>query len=394
MKKFILLLLVVLYTQSLVAQEKKYQLTQVTYEGISKVQKFLDEKKTQEAKALLLELKDSHKIRKKLDKAYVRFYLGYFFTLHAQPQDAIKYFKGALSFDALAPAQTSNAYLNLTQLSMESENYDDALVYLDKVIALSKSKKALYHATKANIYMIQKNYKEVIKEINIAINIDKKPKEPWLKMQYYSYYMLQEYKNAIAILHQLIALQPTDKEYWLQLSSLYSLVENFDNSLATLDISRINNLDLSEQELLQLISWLQYANVPYKAAFILEHQMQLKHIGANEKNTNALGDLYYEAKEYTKAISWYTKAASYNNSSKIYFKIAKIYANQRAYEKVIANIQRSLNAKNDNKMGTKYLLMGKAYYEMDKHIEAKKSFYRAQKFQKSKKMAEAWLDYI
>ncbi len=394
MKKYILILLLMLSISSLNATEKEYQLTQITYEGISEVQKFLDEKKPEKAKALLMELKESSKIRKKLDKAYVRFYLGYFFTLNEQTKKAIKYFKEALSYDALAPAQTSNTYLNLTQLSMELENYDDALVYLSRVITLSKTPKPQYHVSKANIYMLQKNYKKVIQEINIAIKIQKHPKESWLKMQYYSYYMLQKYQDALKVLQELISLKPKNKEYWLQLSSLYSLVEDFDNSLATLDISRIHGLDLSEQELLELISWLQYSNIPHKAALILEKSMQTKQISSNEKNLNALGDLYYEAKEYNKAIASYKKAAKINNSSKIYFKIAKIYTNQRAYKKSIENLQLSLKDTKSKKTGSKYLLLGKAYYEIADLINAKKSFYEAQKFKESKKMAQAWLDYI
>ena len=394
MKALIIILILSIFFNNLSAKEKKFQLTKVTYDGITKVQKLLDENKNNEAKLVLLELKDSGDIRKKLDKAYVRFYLGYFFTTIDDSKQAIKYFKEAVSYKSLAPTQVLNSYLNLVQLSMELENYQDSIIYVDKLIAISKPVKAEYIVIKANIEMILKDYKKVIRDINKAIEIETKPKVPWLKMQYYSFYMLKEYKNTIDVLKQLIELEPKNKGYWLQLSSLYSVVEDSDKSLSSLDIARIADLDLNEKEVLRLVSWLQYSNVPYKAAVIMEKNVNLKVINVNEKNLNGLGDLYYEAKDYKKAIYWYKKSAKIAKSSKIYFKIAKIYANERNYEEVISNLKLSLETKNTKKDGSKYLLLGKAYYETKNLIEAKKSFYKAKEYNKSKKMAAAWLDYI
>ncbi len=395
MRILMILLMVGTFFSITMAQDKKFQLTQVTYVGITKAQKLLDEGKTDDAKLVLLDLRDSSKIRKKLDRAYVRFYLGYFYTLVNDANNALKYFKEALTYEALAPAQISNTYLNIIQITMELEKYNESLHYIDELILVAQKPKSQYLVTKANIEMILKRYKKVIRDIDKAIKIDKKAKPAWLKMKYYSYYMLNDYMSAIGVLKLLIALEPTNKEYWLQLSSLYSVSNNFNASMSSLDIANIAKLDLNEAELLRLISWLQYSDIPYKAAKMMEEKIKTKSIATNEKNLNAIGDLYYEAREYKMAIKWYKKSASLSKSSIIYFKIAKIYANERKYEDVVENIKLSLAFKDNKKAdGSKYLLLGKAYYELSNTIEAKKSFYRAQHFQKSKKIADAWLNYL
>ncbi|MDQ7066735.1 MAG: hypothetical protein Q9M40_01330 [Sulfurimonas sp.] len=126
--KFVIMMFILLIFFSLAgAEEKKYQLTQATYEGISKVQKLLDKNNYEKAETILLELEKSRNIRKKLDKAYIRFYIGYFYTLVKQEQKALKYFKEAISYKALAPSQVSNAYLNIIQIVMELEQYKQAL---------------------------------------------------------------------------------------------------------------------------------------------------------------------------------------------------------------------------------------------------------------------------
>ena len=393
--KFVMMIFITLiFFNFAQANEKKYQLTQATYVGISKVQKLLDENKNEEAKTVLLELEKSSDIRKKLDKAYVRFYIGYFYTLVKQNQEALKYFKEAISYKSLAPDQVANAYLNIIQILMESEKYKKSLFYIDELIKITAEPKSKYYVTKANIEMILEKYKNVIVDIDMAIKVDKKPKPSWLKIKYYSFYMLKDYKNAISILKELIVIDPKNKKYWMQLSSLYSVTDDFENSLASLDISNIINLDLSEKELLRLVSWLQYNNTPHKAAVIMEEKINSKVISSSEEHLNSLGDLYYEARSYDKAIYWYKNSAKSNKSATTYFKIAKIYANQRKYADVVENINLSLDVGGHKDNGLMYLILGKAYYDVSNNIDAKKSFYKAKEYEQSRKMAEAWLNYL
>lgn len=393
MKLITLFFLFGLLTCNLLAKEKKYQLGKFTYDGIMKTQKLLDANNTKEAEVTLKSLEGSKKVKAKLDKAYVRFYLGYYYELQDHSAKALNYFKQALAFEALPPEQISNTYLNVIQLSMELEHYDEALIYLDKLIAVTTPPKAQYFIYKANIYLSQKKYAKVIAMIDKAISIDKKPKKSWLKMKFYAYYMQKQYKSAITVMKALIVYEPDNKEYWLQLSSLYSLTDNYTHALATLDISRIAKLDLKQSEWLRLIGWLRYSGVPYKAAGILQAQIQAGSVEKSEKNLNLLGDLYYEAKAYDEAIASYTQAASIHKSAKIYYKIAQISMQQYAYERVIKYITLALKG-SEEKLGEKNMLLGKSYYELKKISKAQKAFKEALKYKPTHKMAQAWLNYI
>ncbi|MDQ7043766.1 MAG: hypothetical protein Q9M34_09610, partial [Sulfurimonas sp.] len=71
-----------------------------------------------------------------------------------------------------------------------------------------------------------------------------------------------------------------------------------------------------------------------------------------------------------------------------------IYANQRKYDDVIENINLSLSIGGNKENGLMYLMLGKAYYETLNKVDAKKSFYKAKEYKKSKKMAESWLNYL
>jgi tetratricopeptide (TPR) repeat protein len=135
-------------------------------------------------------------------------------------------------------------------------------------------------------------------------------------------------------------------------------------------------------------------NIPYKAAVIMEERLGQNIIKVNEKNLDTLGDLYYESKEFKKAIEWYEKAAKLSEKGKIYFKIAQIYENERNYEEVVKNAKLSLEKADENRLGEKHFLLAKAQYELGNMQEAKEGFTEALKYPKIKKSAQAWLEYI
>ena len=394
MLKFYSLLIVFFLAQSLIAKEDKYVLSQTTFDGITKVEKFIEDNKYSEAEKLLLELESSDAVDEKLDMAYIRFYKGYFYTLKNDASKAIIYFEKAVSSEALPPEQVKSAYLNLVQLYIDQDKYQKGISYLDKLIEQTTPVKFEYFVYKANAYLALKEYKEVIENLNKAITLSKQVKPEWLKTKFYSYYLLQDYPNAIVNLKKLIELEPKNKNHWLQLSSLYSMDNKFSEALSTLDISRMLQLDLNENELLQLISWLRYINIPYKAASIMQSKLEENIITANEKNMEYLGDLYYEAKELEKAIKWYSQAAEVSSKGKLYFKVSQIYSNLRNYEKVIKYIKLSLQTGDETNLEEKYLLLANADYELGHIKEAKQSLREAAKYPKTAKIALAWLNFL
>ena len=393
-KVYILLFFLCVLLHPLMAKEQKFALAKISYEGIARAQALIEKEQYKEAELLLNKLEHSSKVRKKLDKAYIRFYIGYFYTLRNDFTKAAFYYEEALSYEELPSAQVSSACQNLIQIYMDKEDHAKALVYADQLIAAADPLKPEYLVYRANIYMALKKYTHVVKNLNKAIALVKEPKKNWLKAKFYAYYMLEDYPNAIDTVKQLIKIEPKNKEYWIQLSSLYSVNKDFSKALSSLDITRMAELDLSEKEVLKLVAWLRYSNVPYKAASIMQAKLQEKVLAKTQKTLDRLGDLYYESNEHEKAIAWYKQAAVLSENGKIYYKIAQIYSNNRKYDEVIKNIRLSLEKPDEDHLGEKYLLLAKASYELGKIKEAKRGFKEALNYEKSKKIAQSWLNYI
>lgn len=393
MKRIYSLIFLMFFTQSLIASGDKYMLSKLVYDIITKTQLYLDKDKYQEAKKLLLDLDKSSKVRKKLDKAYLKFYIGYVYSLKDNAAKAIVYFKDALGLEGLPPEQIKSSRLNLVQLYMQQEDYKQAIYYLDKLIETGPIK-AEYYIYKANANLSLKKYAIVIKNIDEAITFSKEKKANWLKTKFYCYYILQDYSNALVTVKELIEKEPENKDYWVQLSSLYSILGKSPDAISSLDVANILKIHLSENELLQLISWLRYMHVPHKAATIMLGAIENKTIKANDKNIESLGDLYYESKEFDKAIKFYLEVAKKSQSGKMYFKVSQIYSNMHKDKEAINNIKLSLKKHDSINIGEKKLLLAKSYYELGMIKEAKEFFVEVLKYPKFKKFASAWLEYL
>jgi len=373
------------------AEEKKYQLQKITYDTVMKAQQFLDVNQSKKAEHTLLNLESSKKLHKKLDKAYVEFYLGYYYTLQNHVKFAIKHFQSAVKNEVLPPQQTSSAYLNLAQLSISVHEYNNALKYINKLIQTAKPMKPEYYILKANILFSQKKYTETIKVIKKAEKLAKKKKIKWMKIEFYCYYLQKKYQDAIRVDKELIQKEPYNKGYWIQLASLYAIDKHYDYSLSALDISRIANFKLDKNEWTRLIDLLRYEGNPFKAANIMADKIADGTIKMNEKNLNLIGDLYYESKEFDKAISFYKKAA--NKNKKLFYKIAKIQMNRHDYKEAIKYLKSAING-SEKQLGEKELLLGKAYYEIKMKRAAISAFQNASHYNKTKKTALQWLKYI
>ena len=261
MKKIYFIILLIFVIHPLMANNNKYMLSKIVYDTITKTQLYLDKNKYQDAKKLLLALDKSSKVRKKVDKAYLKFYIGYIYTLTNNESKAVSYFKKALALKALPADQIQNIRLNLAQLYMQRSDYYNALNYLKKLIDTGPVK-AEYYIYEANANLALKRYASVIKNIDKAIALSKNKKPSWLKMKFYCYYMLKDYFHAITTAKELIRIEPLNKEYWIQLSALYSIKQKPLDALSTLDVANILKIDLNENELLQLIAWLSYMDIP------------------------------------------------------------------------------------------------------------------------------------
>lgn len=116
------------------------------------------------------------------------------------------------------------------------ENYDLAIVQLEKCLQLQPENAVIYHEIGKN-YFFKKEYVKAEEALTKATQIDSNNKWYWIDL-YEVYYETKNYNQGILTLQKII---PLDKNYREDITSLYMYTRQYDKALLM-----INTLDATE----------------------------------------------------------------------------------------------------------------------------------------------------
>ncbi len=173
------------------------------------------------------------------------------------------------------------------------ENYDKAVVALDKCIKIKPNDAAVYYELGKN-YLALKEYKNAYSSFEKATQIDPKNKWFWVGMYDVSY-ETSDYNQAIMVINKLIEF---DEKYKEDLTSLYMGTKQFDKALDLINelnetFGKTDRRDLYKS---QILSEVKFQNM--EASNLLE---QIEKNPKEESNYISLIVLYSKNNEEEKA---------------------------------------------------------------------------------------------
>src|SRR5690606_14395060 len=170
-----------------------------------------------------------------------------------------------------------------------------ALDMLDRWFAVAQNPNPESYVLKAQIHYQLQQYRQGLEPIQTAMRVaqerGQQPQEGWYQLLNVLYYELEDYPNVIRTLTTLV-------EGWPKKDYLVSLA----------------------QMLIQ-------AEIPYKAAKILEKGMADGTIETNEANLRLLGQAWQIAQHDEEAVETFSKAATMTNDGELDFRVAQSYMN-------------------------------------------------------------------
>ena len=368
------------------------------YSQLARAQKLADEGVKIAGFDVLDEVKERVNSLNSYERAMLWNFYAFMYYGNDDIDSAIEHFELVIKEEAIPDSLYLSTVYSLAQLSMQQQEYQQALIYLQQWQANnSKALTAQQHVMFAQIYYQDKQFNNVITQVEQAIALAKQNnaavKENWLILQRASYYELKQPEKVVKVMEELVRL--FDKpEYWLQLAGMYGEVGEEAKQLAVMEASWQAGHIVKESDVMTLAQLYRFHQVPYKAGVLLEQAIAKGTVIASEKSLEALAQAYVAAKEDEKALPILAKASEIADSGKFDVQLAQAYLNLERWQEAIKAANSALLRGNISREGDMHLVIGMAQFNLEEFDEALLAFTQAQKIPKSAKTAKQWFHYV
>jgi tetratricopeptide (TPR) repeat protein len=328
------------------------------------------------------------------EKALAQQTSGLIYYQQQKIDQAIKQFKLAIDSHALPlPAEQQSRY-NLAQLYLSEQHYSASIKTMTLWFQLSEKPSGQAYLLLASAYAANHQYQEAIKPAQLAIETFSETTESHYRFLLGLYFETEDHPQATALLEKLILKFPNTKEYWLQLASLYAQNNREQDSLAIIEMAYQRLLLNRSEEIVQLSQRLLQLQNPYKAAQILEREMEAGRVEPSVKNHELLASAWFNAREYQKALAPLKSAAEQSSDGQIHFRLAQAQFELEQYRNAIKNLKLAQHKGSLKQPGAAYLLDGIAHYQLEMPELAARAFEKALQFDATHDQASRWINYL
>ena len=368
-------------------------LSPYTYRSLTGIQQQMDQGKDAAALAGLQELLGETRLSS-YEQAVTQQMLGHVQLNRGAYAAAVKAFERGLTLAQLPEATEQNLRYNLGQLYLELDQPDHAIAILEVWFEKEASPSAEAHVLLAQALARNKQYRKAIPLLQKANSLSGAPHAEWYEALLAMHHELQSYRDCVPLLKKMIRLFPQHGRYWQQLAGVYMALDDRDAALAALDLAFRSGVLGSEQSLLQLAQLYLASGVPYKAARLIEEQLQSGGISNTAQHRELLAYAWSNARERTQAISALERALQDKPTPDLRLRLAQWYIETGDWHAVTKVLAPFKGMANDRTTSQARLLLGMAYFELGDTEGAREVFTLAREFQKTRQSAQQWLDFI
>jgi tetratricopeptide (TPR) repeat protein len=315
---------------------------------------------------------------------------------HAQERygEARQHLQAAISAGGLNDVEISNSKYQIAQLFLAEEKWKEGAAALESWFATSPKPNSAAYYLLAVAYYQQGLYAKAEIPAQKAVDLAEKPQESWIQLVLALRLQQEHYKEAVPLLERLIAMVPDKKAYWSQLSSVYGQIENYQKSLAVLQLAYNAGLITDESEVRRLADLQLYNDAPYRCATTIDEGIQKKYLRADFKLYEKQANCWIAAREYEKSITPLSRAAQMASNGDLMMRLGEVQVQRNEWNGAIDAFHGALRKGGLRDTGNAHLMLGISYFNLKKMGEARAAFERARGFPKHSRMAEGYLQII
>ena len=344
-------------------------LNETVYWELTRVDAKIEEKKYDEAEDILRYWYKKNWRSRSYNKAVIARTYGFFLFQRERFEEALEKLQTAYDENALPLVEATSLVQAMAQLYSSQGQIPKAkellLNFIEKAESNPKPVPGMHnvYAITALIYASEKNYDIAYDYINLAISLSTAFREDWYQLKFAIEYNREDYLNAEISAKELLLNKPENKRYYVQLSAIYNILEKYDLSLATIEVSYMKGLLEKPEEFTNLASFYLYKQNPAMSARVLETALSNNNIEFDKANAKLLSDAWLFAKERSRSLEVIGRSLDDDPKDE---KLIKQYINIAFsafnWDEVINGINRAnINGIEDD--GKHALMIGIAFFE-------------------------------
>ena len=366
------------------------------YERIQKAQEMVDVKDYNGALKLLNNLYNPDKLTE-YEQANVLNYIGFVHYNKDDIKNALRTYDRMLAIPTLEPQMAKQTTYTVVQLLTMDEQYSKALTTLEKWFMLETNPAPEPFILKAqNLYQVQR-YGEMIEPIESAMRVaterNKPVKEDWWNLLNFAYFQQEDYRKVRDIQKTLLQNWPKAR-YWKSLAGAYTELGEDEKLIYAYDAAHTQGMLVKDTEFVTMAQLYLQAEVPYKAASLLQEKMDAGIVAKSEKNYRLLSQSWQLSMEDQKAIPALKSAAALASDGELDHRLANSYLNVGEYGDCVTSANKAISKGGLKNPDNVQISLGMCLYNLRRYGDAKTAFRNAAKVPRSQRTSRQWIKVI
>ncbi|MDJ0905868.1 MAG: hypothetical protein QNI96_07605 [Woeseiaceae bacterium] len=366
------------------------------YEKIEKAQEMVDAKDYAGALRSLNNLYNPDKLTE-YEQSNVLNYIGFVYYNMDDIPNAMRTYEKMLAIPSLEETLRKNTTYTLAQLYTMQEDYPKALTTLDKWFLLETNPRPEAFILKAqNLYQVER-YAEMIEPIRNAMRVaeerGKEVKEDWYALLNFAYFQQEDYRQ-VRDIQKIMLVNWPKKRYWFSLAGAYTELGEDENLINAYAAAYDQRMLEKESELVTMAQLYMQREVPYKAAVLLEAEMESGRVARSAKNYRLLSQAWQLSMEDEKAIPALTEAARLSTDGELDVRLGNALLNTGQYGECVKAVETGLRKGGLKSPDNAYISLGMCLYNQRKYTASIQAFQNAAKTPRSRRMANQWITVI
>ncbi|WP_427449864.1 hypothetical protein [Litorimonas sp. WD9-15] len=235
-----------------------------------------------------------------------------------RPGDAQRAFENAINAGGLLPNEVDNIKVVIAQLMIGNGQYVEGAQRLENYLNSGGQQKPQYIDLLVNAWVQAENYQRALPWAERWFNAASPKERKHFDLMNFLYNNLGMQGRQADIVKQMIGRWPEDKNLW---DAWASMLANGGREQEAFEVTKMLYLGgalSTEQDLLKVVQYYSFYDMPYQAAEILEREMNANRIAKTPDKLKQLSGLFRQAREYKRAIPILEAAASQSGEAKLY----------------------------------------------------------------------------